>query len=293
LKNRAAIFIRPVLIILICVCSGCAGNTSINSHDDSISKDSGTYKKLVTLKPTPHLTQKFLLAVPAKPEGIVVLLPGGHGKINLTESFGYPIINDYRKNFIVRTYQQYLGSGFVVALIDCPEEFKRDGFHWVLRGGKAHEKCISAVIDHCRNLFDIPVWLVGTSSSTASVAFLGVSLRKKVDGLVFTSSLTHMKAKKFSLPENGILDCGLLMVDDPVFVAAHEKDACEATPASKSHMFKERLTNSPRVEIKIYSGGLPPRSGACDALSPHGFYGIENAVVGDIIQFIKTNTPSK
>jgi hypothetical protein len=183
--------------------------------------------------------------------------------------------------------------GFMVALVDCPDEMvSMGGLMAPHRGGEPHRKGVEAIISYCKNIADVPVWLVGTSAGTISVANLGISLRKKVDGLILTSSVTNMSGNKFmSSFKDGIIDFALFMVEVPVFIAAHKGDACKATPAKKSELLKARLENSPNVVVKIYDGGYTPKSGPCDPLSQHGFFGIEKTVINDISDFINSNSP--
>jgi hypothetical protein len=41
------------------------------------------------------------------------------------------------------------------------------------------------------------------------------------------------------------------------------------------------------VEIMLFDGGDPPRSGPCQALSEHGFLGIEDRVVDAIAGWMR------
>lgn len=47
------------------------------------------------------------------------------------------------------------------------------------------------------------------------------------------------------------------------------------------------MSNSPRKKVLIVEGGDPPKSDPCEALSQHGFLGIEKQVVAAIADFIK------
>jgi hypothetical protein len=49
---------------------------------------------------------------------------------------------------------------------------------------------------------------------------------------------------------------------------------------------KNRLTESPKVDLVAVTGGIPPASGPCDALSHHGFYGLEQPVVRVITDWL-------
>ena len=49
------------------------------------------------------------------------------------------------------------------------------------------------------------------------------------------------------------------------------------------------VLNTLDVEVVLFEGGDPPESDPCQALSEHGFLGIEKRVVNTIAEFIKSN----
>jgi hypothetical protein len=51
------------------------------------------------------------------------------------------------------------------------------------------------------------------------------------------------------------------------------------------------LTQAPRRELITMEGGLPPRSKPCDALSAHGYLGIEDKVVAAVAGWITATRP--
>jgi hypothetical protein len=252
-------------------------------------------KRLITLRSNNGITQKFILVVPENPIGIVILFPGGDGRLKISNLLGSPSINGLDANFLVRTYRKFARHNFIVAMVDCPDElYKPHGLTYALRGGPQHKWGVGATIDYCKQIANVPVWLIGTSAGTISVANLGISLRNKVDGLVFTSSVTDMtRNESMSHFKNGIIDYPLFMIEDPVFIAAHAGDACANTPPSKANMLKAKLVNSPEIVVKIYSGGNPAGAGSniCAGRHYHGFYGMEGTVINDIAQFIKAHLP--
>ena len=86
------------------------------------------------------------------------------------------------------------------------------------------------------------------------------------------------------------LTMSLSRITVPTFIVSHENDACELNPHFGAKQIARRLTNAPKVEVKYFSGGYAPASGPCDAMSGHGFYGIEKEVVAYIAGFIKANS---
>ena len=76
----------------------------------------------------------------------------------------------------------------------------------------------------------------------------------------------------------------------PTLIVSHEDDQCDITPAKDAKKLRDALVNSSAVKIVLVKGGYPPRSNACEAMSQHGFYGVESKAVDAIAKFIKTHS---
>jgi hypothetical protein len=62
----------------------------------------------------------------------------------------------------------------------------------------------------------------------------------------------------------------------PLLFVHHRDDGCVPNP----YRNVERLSkNHPLITV---SGGDPPQSGPCDSASPHGFFGLDAAVVQEM-----------
>ncbi len=72
----------------------------------------------------------------------------------------------------------------------------------------------------------------------------------------------------------------------PVLIAAHADDECVVTPPADAAKLEGKLSSSSRVEVAIFKGGDDPKSDPCQAMSQHGFYGIEGEAVDRIAAFI-------
>jgi hypothetical protein len=69
-------------------------------------------------------------------------------------------------------------------------------------------------------------------------------------------------------------------------IVHHRNDGCRVTPATDVNALQAKLTGAPRTQVMLFNGGDPPRSDACEALSEHGFLGIEAQVVEAIAAWI-------
>ncbi len=240
-------------------------------------------ERLVTLDTRPGVSQKFLLLAPAKPTAAVILFAGGYGSLKLAGSTGQPEVGWGKNNFLVRTRALFAGHDLLTAVVDAPSDCQdSDGMSRGFRTSAEHCRDVEAVVGHLKTLSPVPVWLVGTSRGTESAANCAIRLQGAVAGLVLTSAITRGDAKGAAVTD---MDLGAIRA--PVLVLAHRDDGCQATPAADVPAILDKLANARRKEAKILTGGEPPRSKPCDALSQHGFLGLEQEAVEAIATFIK------
>ncbi len=244
---------------------------------------------LVTVNTRPGVTQKFVLIKPDNPVASVILFAGGAGFLNLSQNAsGSPVIGAMNGNFLVRTRQDFVNHGFMVAVVDAPSDRQNaNGMLGGFRAGAEHAVDIAAVVAYLRAQVSLPVWLVGTSRGTESAANNAIRLTEGIGGLVLTSSMTVANS-------NGIdvLSMNLAASRVPVFVMAHDQDQCSVTPPAGAQSIVSRLTGAPVTGLALLTGGLPPAvSDPCEALTRHGYYGIESQAVDAIEVFIKAHSP--
>ncbi len=235
-------------------------------------------------------TQKIVLTKPSSaPTASVILMAGGHGKLDVSKSSGKVRFGWGGKNNLVRTREMYADQGFLVATMDSPTD--RGKMNAIWRMSEAHVEDIGAVTKYLKQMANVPVWVIGTSKGSFSAANAGISLKESINGIVLTSSITKSKSgwKIYDDYPNGIANMNLANVTVPVLIVSHEDDQCALTPASDISMLASQFTASVKVEKSIISGGDAPKSGPCKALSAHGFLGVEADVVKKIASFIKSN----
>jgi hypothetical protein len=141
------------------------------------------------------------------------------------------------------------------------------------------------VITYLREKADIPVWLVGTRRGTESAAQAAIQSTRHPDGLVLTSSMTAKNGRGTAVTE-----MKLDRITLPVLIVAHKSDGCWATEPQYAETIKERLTGARTVTLKYFQGGRVPGTNPCQALSYHGFFGIEREVIDFIAAFIKAQS---
>jgi pimeloyl-ACP methyl ester carboxylesterase len=244
--------------------------------------------KLVSLTTPRGAKQAFILIKPnGKPVASVMLFAGGHGALGLRSASA---MRWGAGNFLVRTRDMFAAKGLMVAVIDAPSD-QQSGMTGTFRMGQGHAGDIGAVAAYLKKEADIPVWLVGTSMGTFSAAG-GAIGAKGIDGLVLTSSITRAKPqwKIAGSHPNGVASMALGRLTMPTLIVSHVKDGCDITPAADAPKLKARLVAAKPVEVVLLEGGSPPRSDPCEAMSQHGFIGIEGRAVDSVANFVKANS---
>jgi hypothetical protein len=229
------------------------------------------------LESRPGTTQRILYIKHASPIASVLLVPGGHGKLNVspTGTIGWG-----ENNFLVRTRQLWADQGFTVAVLDAPSDrLSGEGFVG-FRQNPDHAKDLAAIVAFLRQEANVPVWLVATSRGTTSAAYAGIALKDKgPNGIVVTSSLTNSGG---NLP-----GMKLEQITVPVLVVHHESDQCKHTPYAEVPQIMAKLTGSRKAELITFKDGSGMKGDPCEAISYHGFVGIEPKVIGEVATWIK------
>jgi hypothetical protein len=130
---------------------------------------------------------------------------------------------------------------------------------------------------------DVPVWLVGTSRGTESVAFAATELSGTADapdGIVLTSTILIEDPGNRPVPAMAL---GRITV--PTLVVHHRLDGCRYCQYRDLPALLDHLTAAPRKALITAEGGIS-QGNPCEALAYHGFNGIEGEVVEKIAKWI-------
>jgi pimeloyl-ACP methyl ester carboxylesterase len=182
-------------------------------------------------------------------------------------------------NALLRIRGKLADADIVDVLVDAPSDHQ-DGMPDAFRAGAEHAADTRAVIaDVTKRYPGAKVYLIGTSRGTVSAAHLGVSLADVVAGTILTSTVTRGNRSGEALSR---FDFASLRV--PVLFIHHADDGCAASPWSAIQPLAKHFP------VVVATGGLPPESGPCDPLAPHGFYGLDDGVVAVMRAFMLGET---
>ncbi|MGO8918910.1 MAG: alpha/beta hydrolase [Stellaceae bacterium] len=235
-------------------------------------------EELIELPTRPGVTQPFWLTPPSgKPVASVILFTGGNGMLGSARN---RVLKG--QNFLIRSRDKFAAAGFLVASVDVPSDHPEglDAF----RSTAEHAQDIAAIIAYLRQQAPVPVWLIGTSMGTISAANVAARLKSGgADGLVLTSSI--VSSSRRAAPISASVEVADIAL--PTLFVHNKDDACMLCPFSAVPDMMARFSRAPRKELIAVSGGTTPLSDPCEALSRHGYIGIEDEVVGDIARWIK------
>lgn len=239
--------------------------------------------RVVDLATRPGVRQRLLLLRPPRVEASLILLVGGDGRLNIDQNFA---LGTRRGNFLKRIAARLAGQGFQIALVDVAKDESSFFGGSPLRTSADHAQDLGGVSDFLRREAPAPVWLVGTSMGTISAANAAGRLGpERVRGVVLSS--TNLGGRH----QAGVFALDLAAIRQPVLVVHHQEDDCFACPYHQVPRLLEDLTSAPVKEVLAYRGGLPAISDPCEALSAHGFHGLEDQVARDMGQWIKAHGP--
>jgi hypothetical protein len=201
------------------------------------------------------------------------LFPGGNGKTDLERETARKGLEN--GNYVVRSRRLFTGNGIVAAVVDVPSD-RPSGMDDEFRLGTAHAEDITKVITDLKTRFPgLPVFLIGTSRGTLSAASIGKRLGSGVDGVVLTATLFLANKR-----EPGLSGFDFATISSPLLFVHHVDDGCNETPYASAKRVAERY---PLVSV---SGGSPPQSKPCQAMSQHGFLGREAQTVDAISKWM-------
>lgn len=227
-----------------------------------------------------EVEQPLWLEEPDNPSHIIIIFAGGNGLLKITE-------NGIRKkngNFQVRTRDMFVDQGMAVVVVDTPDDQKN---LYRFRKTSEHAQDIKAVMDFMRKrLPGKPLWLVGTSRGTLSVANTAARIHGKEtpNGIVMTSSVTIQSNRGL----DSLDDIDLSAITAPTLIVHHEDDGCYVTPYDDAELLLPSLISVKTKAFMPFRGG-ETEGNPCKGKSYHGFLGIEKQVMTSIIDWVKAH----
>lgn len=206
----------------------------------------------------------------------LVLFSGGGGGYGKIGADGWPTSG----NFLIRTGKIWAKHPFNVVMVGRPS----DGIDLELggvRAGNEHAADNLEVIKAIKQENPLPLWLVGTSMGTISVAAAAIRDEQRLlAGIVLSSSIVAYKVT------GAVPSLELEKIRVPTLVFHHENDACWACKADEAKHIETQLKNAPMRKTLLVNGGSGATGNACGAFHHHGYIGMEEQAVDLIAGWI-------
>jgi hypothetical protein len=237
-------------------------------------------EEIRTIQTRNNVTLDVLIGTPETKNGIaLIMFPGSDGSNHFVLQDGQV---KRGKNFLTRTVPDFMKKGFAVAVIGLPSD-RPSGMDDDFRTSKEHVQDINKIVDVLAAKGASSIYLVGTSRGTLSAAYAGSTLKRDIiKGVILTSTMGYVKFLRWIPIEE---------MRYPVFIVHHRDDGCKVTSYYEAKDLPKRFKKSQKVDFVGLEGGLPPLTDPCNALSAHGYYGIEEKAVDVISDWIFRISP--
>lgn len=220
------------------------------------------------------------------PKAIVMLYNGGNGNTGIV-SDGVGGIAQVGNNFLVRSAQLFAEDGFLTITIDRPSTtvgFSNAEFDQY-RVSPAHAQDIATILAAVSRMYGtqhLNIFLAGTSRGAISITaqnMLGI-------GSMFSNPVTSAGGNPQNLWVGATSTHPRLIpnfVNVPTHVLAHRQDGCFVSmPTNSVTLHKDLIAAGVSSRLSGVTGGFELDPNPCNALTFHGFLGIEREAVQTI-----------
>ncbi|MEC9368003.1 MAG: hypothetical protein VX871_04855 [Pseudomonadota bacterium] len=210
----------------------------------------------------------------------IMLLVGGAGWLRLD-----PATPGTRsRNFLARSRVSFAMGRYLVATVDSPSDRQNkdglDGFRMTAE----HAADLAAVASALQALNQKPVFIVGTSRGSVSAGNAAIRIDPAlVNGAVLSSTLTDKGKRPDSLKEMDMTKARM-----PVFFVHNSGDQCKFTLLSSVRTVQAAMKKAgATADLAVLASTRADEDNPCEALTPHGYLGIEQEAVGTILAWVK------
>ena len=236
----------------------------------------------------PDVLNRVLVLKPDQPTGAVMLLPGGHGNINLDAQARIGWGED---DFLLRTRMRYANGGLIAIVPDVAADHKPPASLAGFRTSPMQADDLHALADHLRGMAP-KVWVVAYDSGVTSA--LNAAARGKADtiaGLVLISPVLEEPEPTGSMLIDG---AKLALASMPVLLISHESDSCSrpAVDRIKNAAAALKAPNFQSITIKggseqyAVSDPFEYSEDSCNTQAHHALAGREAVVSRNVIDWI-------
>ncbi len=222
--------------------------------------------------------QIVLYMRPSHVRATIVMLPGGAGDVGIQKNGDI----QHGENFLVRTRDLWVGSGYALLIPDTPDGIDLRG----MRSSSRYAGIVESLIAFASTKSPGPIFLLGTSQGTiAAMNGAAHAQAGALAGVVLTESVSRMGDSRET-----VFDADPQDVRVPALIVANQDDHCDVAPAEDAARIAASMIHSPDVRVLRVAGGKDVSKRACGPLTPHGYYDIETEIVDAIDQWMRAHS---
>lgn len=221
-------------------------------------------------------TQTFVWPA-KKAKATLIFIPGGEGRLGIAPDRSN-MGGFYGATLRPLSDEKITSGSMNVVIFDSPVNLPVGTDYPYSRQSKEHLLRIEGVVRYFKELYGVPVWIMGHSNGAVSITEFYKMLQKSgneklVDGAIYSSA------------RNGADFTDTTQL--PILFLAHERDGCEKSLPSRSIAVyeKQAKTNSMKTQYVVIKGGEAQAQHACSS-GFHMFYGAAQEAYAAIDAFV-------
>ena len=227
-------------------------------------------RRVFTLRLKDGEYQRLLYVASGPVKATIVMLPGGAGNVGIAANGSLA----HGDNFLVRTRGLWTAKGFAVVIPDAIGRQSLRGQRHTVRYAHVVERIVAFAEKESKT----PVFLLGTSQGAIAAANAAANAQPgTVAGVALTESVSRSGGS-----HETVFDADLAAIRVPVLIVANKRDRCPVARPADAARIAAALSGSPSVTVSTVTGGSDRSGRPCGSLSPHGYRGMEQRVVGII-----------
>lgn len=206
----------------------------------------------------------------------VILLPGGKGAGAITKLPDGTF--KFSDNYIVKEHKKFVDAGMIAVIMDTPTDAET-GLPDAYRKSDEQVKDMLAIFDAVKVK---RIFIVSFSRAGLSLTSLCSKISdKRLRGAVIVSTI---QCKDYCCEND------LSKITIPMLFVQHKEDGCNLNSWDGAmEIYKEINKKNKNLQfITITEGKSPEGADPCQTKSIHGFYGFEDGVTKQIINWITT-----
>jgi hypothetical protein len=214
----------------------------------------------------------------------LIFIPGGEGRLGIMPDRAN--LGGFYGATLKPLSDDKVSSGALnVVVFDSPVNLPVGTEYPYSRQSREHLLRIESVVRHFKELYGLPIWLMGHSNGAVSITEFYKMLQKSGNENLVAGAIYSSARNGADFAENTKL---------PILFLAHERDACEKSlPFRSKAVFERQIkTNPMKLKYVLIQGGEAQAQHPCSS-GFHMFYGAGQEAYSAIDNFVFDRSSTK